>query len=257
LGSSLNHPTAIASGCQGLGMTQFMLGNFLEARQEFELGLSSRAERSGVHCYPSMSLSYLAWTLFVLGEKSEAEVCAERAVESARHESSHAVATALSNCCYVFQCMNSVDKVYEFTEELVEHTKKYGEQMYLRRGIIIRSWADCVTTRNDESLQTMIEQINFLLNSKEEIEVTFLLTILADLQIKHQRFSDAQSSLNRALDIASKNQEKFYLAEMYRLKASLAEPAKFSPSDRVNYLAEARRIAEIQHAKAWLARLPT
>jgi class 3 adenylate cyclase/tetratricopeptide (TPR) repeat protein len=259
LGSSLRHPTATASGCQGLGMAHFMLGNFREARQEFELGLNSRAKLSGVHCYPSMSFSYLAWTLFVLGERSEAEVCAERAVNSARQESSHAVATALSNCGYVYQCMNLIDKVYELTGELVEHTKKYGEQMYLRRGIIIRSWADCLTTKSDESIQTMIEQIDFLLHSKEEIEVTFLLAVLADIQIRYQRFSDAQSSLNRALDIASKNQEKFYLAEIYRLKATLAkiDPGKFSPGDGLDYWAEARKTAETQRARAWLDRLPT
>ena len=87
LGTSLNHPTAIASGCQGLGMVQFMLGNFLAARAELELGLKAGGEVvSGVHCYPSMCLSYLAWTLLVLGHRADAEACADRAIESARHE---------------------------------------------------------------------------------------------------------------------------------------------------------------------------
>ena len=63
-GTSLDHGTATASGCQGLGMTQFMLGNFIEARKEFEFGLKAGGGHvSGVHCFPSMSLSYLAWTL--------------------------------------------------------------------------------------------------------------------------------------------------------------------------------------------------
>ena len=257
LGSSLNHRMAIASGCQGLGMSQFMLGNFLEAREEFELGLNAGGENiSGEHCYPSMSLSYLAWTLFVLGHSAEAKSCADRAIESARQESSHALATALSNCCYVYQCMASMDKIYECTQELMEHTKKYGEQMYFRRGTIILSWANYVAGRGEESIQTISEEVDFLLRSKEQIETTFLLGVLADLQIEDGRFVDAQTSLNRALDIANSNQENFYLAEIYRLKAKLVEidPAKFLAINGTDYLAMARKTAEKQHAKAWLDR---
>jgi class 3 adenylate cyclase/tetratricopeptide (TPR) repeat protein len=258
LGSSLKHSIAVASGCQGLGMAQFMLGNFVEARAEFEFGLRAGGnEISGVHCFPSMSLSYLAWTLFVLGENLEAEACANRAIESARHESSHAVATALNNCCYVYQCLGSTEKVYRHTEELVEHTRKYGEQMYLRRGIILRGWADCVMNRNEEPVQTMKEHIDFLLQSNEEVELTFMLGILADVQIRYARYSEAQSSLDKALAIARKNQENFYLAELYRLKAKLikADPVKFLPEEGGNYSAMARQTAEAQHAKAWLDRL--
>jgi len=258
LGSSLNHRTAIASGCQGLGMAEFVLGNFLEARKEFEFGLEAGGHHvSGAHCYPSMTLSYLAWTLLALGHASEAEACADRAIESARQESSHALATALNNCCYVYQCMALTGKVYERTEELVEHTKKHGEQMYLRRGNIIRGWADCMAYGGDQPIQHIADEIQFLLRSKEEIEITYLLGVLADLQISHGRFADAHSSLNKALEIANKNQEHFYLSEIYRLKAKLAEvdPTRSSPSDAESHLAAARRIAEAQHAKAWLDRL--
>ena len=112
--------------------------------------------------------------------------------------------------------------------------RKYGEQMYLRRGTIIRGWADWVAGRSDELIQTMNLEIDFLLRSKEEIEITFLLGILADLQIKSEKFEDAHSSLNKALHFANSNQEKFYLSEIYRLKAKLAEidPAKFSSPEK-------------------------
>ncbi|MCI0565273.1 MAG: tetratricopeptide repeat protein, partial [Nitrososphaera sp.] len=250
--------TATASGCQGLGMSEFMQGRFLEARKEFELGLVAANEQvSSEHCYPSMSLSYLAWTLFVLGNELEAEELAGRAIESARLESSHAVAAALCNCCYVYQCMGALDKVYGCTDQLVEHTRKYGEFIYLKRGIIIRGWADSVTNQSDEPIETINETIDFLLQSKELVEITFLLGVLTELQIEHERISDAKSSLRMALNIATGNQEVFYLAELYRLKAKLAEidPASFLPVDGDDWLALARRTAEKQHAKAWLDRL--
>jgi tetratricopeptide (TPR) repeat protein len=239
-------------------MTEFTLGNFLKAREEFELGLSTATGCiSTVHCYPSMSLSYLAWTLFVLGQEVEAKECALRAVESARRESSHAMATALSNCSYVYQCMGAIEKVYELTGELVEHTKKHGEQMYLRRGMIIRCWADCIRHQNEEPIREMNSNIDFLLQSKEEIETTFLLGVMAEMQIKFGRLLDAQTSLNRALEIADRNEERFYLAELYRLKETLAQidPRRFSPMQGQDYMAMARKTAEKQHASSWLHRL--
>jgi hypothetical protein len=154
--------------------------------------------------------------------------------------------------------MGSREKVYDRTAELVEHTRKYGEQMYLRRGTIIRGWADCMAGRGKDTIEIMADEINFLLRSKEEIETTFLLGVLADLQIKEGRFADAQASLTRALGLANKNHEKFYLSEIYRLKAKLAEldPVKFSSADGIDFLSMARTIAEAQQAKAWLDRLP-
>src|SRR5262245_42486116 len=259
LGSNLNHPTAIASGCQGLGMAQFMSGNFVEARQELEFGLeAARGHVSDVHCFPSMSLSYLAWTLFVLGQRTEAEALADRAIESARQESPHGLAAALCNCCYVYQCLGAIKKVYDRTAELVEHTRKHGERMYLRRSNIIRGWADGVTGERDDAIKLITEEIDFLLVSKEEIEMTFLLALLGELQIKYGHFMDAHASLNKAFDLAHKNQEKFYLSEICRLKAKLAEidPVRFSAADGTDYLSMARTIAETQHAKAWLDRLP-
>ncbi len=258
LGSSLNHRVAIASGCQGLGMAQFMLGNFLEARKEFEFGLkANEGHISDEHCYPSMSLSYYAWTLLVLGDRSAAEQCADRAIESARREGPHALATALSNCCYVYQCMGAVEQVYELTAELMEHTKRFGEQIYLRRGTITRCWADCISGRRTKSIETISDEIDFLLKAREEIETTYLLGVLADLQIRERRFVEAHASLNRAINIASRNQERFYLAELYRLSAVLADidPGRFSAPDGSDYLAMARKIADEQHAQAWIARL--
>jgi class 3 adenylate cyclase len=258
IGYKLNHTIAIASGCQGLGMTQFMLGNFIEARNEFELGLMTGKDSiSTIHCFPSMSLSYFAWTLFVLGEDVKAHDCACRAIVSARNESSHAVATALSNCSYVFQCLGDVQKVYETTEELVSHTKKYGEQMYLRRGMIIRSWADCITKQDPGPIADMSSHIDFLLQSREEIETTFLLGLLAETQIRFGLLLDAQVALDRAMELSDRNEERFYLAELYRLKGALAQRGRHGPaSGKAEQLrTKAREVANAQNAKAWLQRL--
>jgi predicted ATPase len=261
LGVASGDPRALASGSQGLGMVHFMRGELNKARREFEQGLEAAADYvSGVHCFPSMSLSYLAWTYFILGESEKASSSAKRAIASAREESPespHALATALSNCSYVFQCLGDVESVYACAAELVEHARKHGELMYLKRGVMTRKWADFVSGVEDHSIEAIRDHIELLLESKEEIEVTFHLGVLADLQIRKGRYEDALASINQALKIAHKNDEFFYVPELYRLKAHIydAGPKVLSSGDDADYIAMAKATARAQKAKAWLDKL--
>ncbi len=261
LGIALGDRRALASGSQGLGMVHFMRGELTKARREFEQGLEAAGDYvSGVHCFPSMSLSYLAWTYFILGRSSKAASSAKSAIASARKESSespHALATALSNCSYVFQCLGDVENVYACAAELVEHARKHGELMYLKRGVMTRRWADFVSGVEDHSIEAIRDHIDLLLESKEEIEVTFHLGVLADLQIRKGRYADALSSIDQALKIAHKNDEFFYVAELYRLKAHVFDvgPKALSTGDDRDYIAMAKATARAQKAKAWLEKL--
>jgi class 3 adenylate cyclase len=257
LAVKVNDQIAMASACQGMGMAEFMLGNFQKARAEFDHGLTVAAGmKSDVHCFPSMTLSYLAWTLLLLGFDKMATDCAENAVLSARTESSHALATALSNCCYVFQCMGRIDKIYELNSELVEHTRKYGEHIYLRRAIIMRNWADAISGNDMGALDEMSSHIRFLVQSKEEIETTFLYSLLAQAQLKFGNCDDAKRNLHIAMAISEKNHERFYLPEIYRLMFE-AETMKSSDAGReagLHYLQRAKEMALSQGARWWLAK---
>ena len=261
LGIALGDRRALASGSQGLGMVYFMRGELTKARREFEQGLEAAADYvSGVHCFPSMSLSYLAWTYFILGQSAKASSSAKRAIASARKESTesaHALATALSNCSYVFQCLGDVESVYACAAELVEHARKHGELMYLKRGTMTRKWADFVSGMEDQSIEAIRDHIDLLLESREEIEVTFHLGVLADLQIRKRRYREALSSIDQALKLAHKNDEFFYVAELYRLKAHIHDvgPKTLSSQDDADYIALAKATAKAQKAKAWLDKL--
>ena len=108
------------------------------------------------------------------------------------------------------------------------------------------------------AIEVMNSEIASLLDAGEEIETTFLLGVLAELQIREQRHVDAHATLSRAMAIASKNEEKFYLSELYRLKGMLADvdPDRFASTHGTDYLAMAYKTAREQHAQAWIDRLP-
>jgi hypothetical protein len=48
-----------------------------------------------------------------------------------------------------------------------------------------------------------------------------MLALLAEAQMKAQQHEDAAQSLDRALEMASRNGELFYEAELWRLKGEL------------------------------------
>ena len=258
LGSSAADPTVMACGYQASGMANFMSGAFQEAQREFEDGLATAGDHiSGKHCFPSMTLSYLAWTYIALGERQRAEDCIESSIASARRESPYALSIALSNCCYVCQSMGAVDKIYGLTDELLAHAAKHGQHMILERGKMTRNWADCVSGRGDLALETIRAHIDQLLSSGEEVEVTYHLGLLAALEIHLRNFTAAADSLRQAFAIADKNGEHFYLAELYRLMHSLLEaaPALRAPGDDEDYLEAAQRTANAQGSRPWLDQL--
>ena len=187
----------------------------------------------------------------------EATDCIDRAVASAHTESSHAVATALNNCSYVLQCLGTVDKVYEFSQELHEHARSKGEQIFLRRSRMNRGWANCMSGRDDNAIEEYKQLINFLLESHEEIEITFNLGTLADLQIRNGDYNEAIKSLDQALKFAIKNNEKFYMAKLYQLKAHALELSgqDIATGDDADYRTMAAQVAKSQQARAWLDQL--
>lgn len=258
LGLAVDDPAVLTSGYQASGMVHFMRGEFTDACDELQQGIEVAGDYvSGKHCFPSMSLSYLAWTYFVLGLPQKARSCAGQAIASARNESPHAIATALSNCSYVYQCIGAIDMVYACADELHEHAQKHGELMYVNRCIMTRSWADCMSGCEDNSLDAIKEHIGHLLASSEEVEITYHLGVLADLQIRREQYADANVTLDKALMFAGKNQEEFYVPELYRLKAVVREsgPDELMLDDDTNYIAMAEKLAASQSAEAWLDRL--
>ena len=221
------NPSSIAyvAGSQALGMVNFMLGRF-ETAEEYFIDLLSKKSNvvSDVHCYPSMSLSYLAWTQYALGKDDSARKSAMSAIDSAQYESSHSMTTALSNGSYVFQCLGDHRRVVTCTDQLIKHCKKYGEYVYCIRGQFMQCWLDTLDSEDDTRLTEMREYLALLVDAKEEIEMTYLFGLMADAEHRRGRNSDAKRTLDKAYSLVEQNNERFYVRELDRLKVSIENP---------------------------------
>jgi tetratricopeptide (TPR) repeat protein len=217
------NPVAQISCAQAWGMIYFMKGMFAEARDVFNDSLRQYPDFvSDLHCFPSMSLSYLAWSQYMLGDSKSARQSAEAAIKSAPRESPHSIATALSNCSYVYQCMGDYGSAKNCTSELVLHCNKYGELVYLRRGEIVGDWLAAVGDGELGAIDRMEANIKHLMDCNEEIELTYLYSLLASALDRHGYYGKAGEMLSLARSLANKNNETFYLAEIERLSAEFA-----------------------------------
>lgn len=217
------NPVTHINSAQSWGMIYFMKGMFSDARNVLTDSLRKYPDFiSELSCFPSMSLSYLAWSQYMLGDSASARRSAETAIKSAQNESAHAIATALSNCSYVYQCMSDYESAKRCTSELLEHCENYGELIYLRRGEIVNDWLAAIVDGELGAVERMERNITHLIECNEEIELTYLYSLLASALDRHRHFRKAGEVLSLARSLAHKNSETFYLAEIERMSAELA-----------------------------------
>ena len=277
IGIDNDHLAAKVSGHQVLGMAYCVLGEFVTAQQHLESALDTKGsaitgyEVTGLNCYPSMTLDYLSYVKFFIGDKKSAKALCNQAIESARQESDYATASALSNSCFTQMLLGDTVAVREYSEEVIDLARDRGQHMFINRGLLFQNLAIASIDQDSLALEQVVQATNALFESKEEIDLTYLLGMAAEIQISLGDYRAAQESLERALTLSRKNEELFYQAELYRLKAELALTTRSEtsggvadgqnnyqknhpdnhPDDPRSYLDKALEIANRQKAGGW------
>jgi len=254
---------AKVSGQQVLGMAYFALGEFEQSLHHLESALDTRGEEvKGLNCYPSMTLDYLSYVKYFTGDKESALQLCNQAIESARRESDYATASALSNSCFTQMLLGNNERVLAYSEEVIELARGRGQHMFKNRGLLLKNLALASMNQDPQALETVVQATNTLLESKEEIELSYLLGMTAEIQISMGDLNAAGESLNRALVLTDKNEEMFYQAELLRLAAVLSDASrnlpdeeKFSQAETQTYLEKALAVANQQNAKSWIDKI--
>ena len=222
IGIDNDYLAARISGHQVLGMAHCVLGEFAKAQQHLEAALDIKGQEiTGLNCYPSMTLDYLSYVKFFIGDKKSAQSLCRQAIESARQESDYATASALSNSCFTCMLLGDMTTVRTYSAEVIELARERGQYMFLNRGLFFQNLALASINQDSRMLEQVVQATNALFESKEEIDLTCLLGMTAEIQISLGDYPAAQESLQRALILSEQNEELFYQAELYRLKAEL------------------------------------
>jgi tetratricopeptide (TPR) repeat protein len=209
-----------------LGQTLFHLGEFLSAREHVEHALAlydPRQHRSrALQDLGVTSHSYLAWGFWFLGYPEQALATNQKALTLAQ-ELSHpfSVAYALIFAAGIHQFCGDGQKAREMAEKAITICREQAFPMWLAFGEILRGWALVRQGREAEGVAQILQGLSAWKATGAEASRPLALAMLAEAYGRVGKIEEGLHRLEEALVVADENEERYYEAELYRLKGEL------------------------------------
>jgi predicted ATPase/class 3 adenylate cyclase len=220
-------PVRLLAVHEELGLTLFCLGELISAREHLEQGIRLydpqqrrfRAFRSGqapgVAC-----LSFAAAALWHLGYPEQALKRSHEALTLAQKLSHpYSMAFALGRSAVLHQLRREGQAAQERAEATITLSTEQGFTLWLAAGNICRGWA--LAEQGEEGIAQIRQGLAAYRATGGEATLSHLLALLAEAHGKMGQAEEGLNVLAEALVVTHKNQERFYEAELYRLKGEL------------------------------------
>jgi len=219
-----------------------------------------------------MSMSYLAWVLWLLGYPDQALQRSHQALSLAQtiaHPLSQASALTLATILY--QLRREVQATHACAEATIACATEHAFPYWLTCGVILRGWVLSAQGQAAEGITQMRQGIATRQATGAEVAQTHALALLAEAYGRSSQALEGLRALAEALVAVTKRDERFYEAELYRLqgemllgqvaartvRASAVAPTSVPERD-ASLLAEAEScfyqaldVARRQQAKSW------
>jgi predicted ATPase len=220
-------PALLLPGHLALGVTCFQLGDQVSARAHLEQGTTlydpqqhrALAFRYGIDLHV-WCLSYVAWPLWLLGYPDQALQRSHEALSLARdlaHPLSLVAALDYAAWLHQFRCEAPVTQAH--AEAAIALAREHGFPQYETLGVNLRNWALAAqgqgATAGTAFRQAMAD--NLAVGSANIRP--YLLSMLAALDREQPEVGLA--ALAEALSIVDTTDERWWEAELYRLKGDL------------------------------------
>jgi predicted ATPase len=165
----------------------------------------------------------MAWTLLLLGSADQALAESQQSLALARKVSHpYALGMALHLSCIFHQLRGDGTMLAERSDELVALATEQGFPHFVGSGTCFRGWA---TIALGGSISDAIGKIRDGLATKRatgaEIKVPYYLGLLAEANRRIDRTTEGLNLLREALELAERTDERWYEAELYRLRGEV------------------------------------
>jgi predicted ATPase len=229
LAQRIQDPALLLEAHMALGPPSTALGEFVSAREHAERGIALydlQQHRSHAFLYgldPGMiCLSIAAWALWVLGYPDQALKRSHEALTLAR-ELSHplSLAFALLFASLLRQLHREGRLALEQAEAVITLSTDQGFPQWLSMGTILRGWALAEQSQEEEGIAQLRQGIAANRAVGSGIQFTYYLALLAEAYGKVGQVEEGLSVLAEALAVVEKTGERWYEAELYRLKGTL------------------------------------
>jgi predicted ATPase len=212
-----------------------------------------------------------AWALWFLGQPDQALHRIQEALALTRELSEpHGLAHAFFFAATLHQFRREERMAFKYAEAALTVSSEHGLALYQAVAMIVRGWA-LNQQGQKEAIEQMRSGLDALKATGSELLRPHFLALLVEALSTSQQAEEGLRIADEALEMANRNGEGYYLAELYRLKGELlllrakdrgasraTRHGKASVKMEAGAAAQVEdcfnqsiRIAQQQHAKAW------
>lgn len=226
LAEHVPYPGVATRGHLGMAGTYTHQGRFGLALEHADKALSSydpNEERSDVFVDPLNPgvyvRDYAAWSRWFLGQPDRALGPVQEGVALARPLSEpHGLPHALTFAAVLYQLRRERSLAQQYADEAVALSDERGLPLYLSIARIIRGWASIGRGNDDQAAEEIRQGLSGWESTGARLLRPYFLALLADAMAPAPRHDPALDLLDEALAVSEATGERFYQAELYRLK---------------------------------------
>ncbi|MBB3454517.1 putative ATPase/class 3 adenylate cyclase [Rhizobium sp. BK313] len=250
IGRNRDSLKAAVLGMQFKGMSLFAQGQFTQAREYLEAALLhvEHADEIGSD-FPSMAMSYLAWTLQLIGLDQAAIELYRDAEADARRHSAYRLAAYLGNGCILHAFREDINPLRRMVEELAVLAEENGFRMWQNMASFFQGWLMVRLDNNLSGLAKMRHTCDNL--GEQQTDKSCYLGLLADCYLQSGDLDACFATLNQALELVANTGENYFTAELLRLKGEALSRANSAQDEAESCLSKAIEFARRQEAHAW------
>ncbi|HEU5274652.1 MAG TPA: adenylate/guanylate cyclase domain-containing protein [Xanthobacteraceae bacterium] len=257
---------AVVNGIRGQAMILMFMGRLVEAREALEraaqvFGSATEAERvatrsAGQDAGVSM-LVLMAWVLWTLGQVNEAVSRIAAALDRAntvQHAHTHAYAWYYASVLHALRGELSIAEGY--AERCLAISEQHGFRHWVGLSRAIRGTCATLLDPSADSVE-VTKSLEEYQRAGYQLGLTAQFVLLCPALLSRNLPEAALMLIEQGLAIASKNEERFFEAELYRIKAKALLMRGGSVEEAKVLLDQALRTARGQQARSLELRAAT
>jgi predicted ATPase/class 3 adenylate cyclase len=259
---------ALLNATRGQGMIRLFMGRLIDAREAIERAVAEfeasseddrLAARSAGQDAKVADLALMSWVLWLLGYSDAAVTRMDAAIERADaidHPHSQAYACYYASVLHALR--GEMSRALKYAERCRALSEEHGFRQWhglsqAVRGICMTSLEP--SSRAGEGIRAAMDEYR---GAGYQLGITALYVLLCPGLLLGQDFEAAIALIEQGLTTVSRNSERIFEAELYRLKArTLMLRGGGEASDGTELLQKALRTARCQRAKALELRAAT
>jgi class 3 adenylate cyclase/predicted ATPase len=259
LAQDIQDPSYLLCAHFALGSALFLQGDFITANEQWKQSIilyNPQKHHSDTFLFGfdlgMFSLCFAPHALWHLGYPDQAGAMSNKALALAREFTHHfSLTVALAYRAMFCQFARERHIAHECADELVALCAEQGSAYYLAWGTIIRGWALFEQGLVEEGVAQLHQGLNALLSTGGKARKPYYLALLAEAYEKVGQTEEGLATVSEAIELVNKTEERWYEAELHRLKGELLlQLSSDNQTDVEACFHQALSIARNQQAKS-------